>query len=207
MTQYRLIYFPLRARAEISRLIFAAAGVKYEDVHIDRAKWPQLKHTTPFGQLPVLEVNKNVRLCQSKTIARYLAGQFDLVGKTELDKARADMIVECIDDLHKPTMFILFEKDEAKKAELTKAFTDEKLASSLKMLENILKENNGGDSYFIGDSMTWADIAFIDFCSWLGALKLPVPLNDSPQLKALKERVEKSPKISEWIAKRPDSPI
>jgi len=207
MAQYRLIYFPLRARAEVSRLLFAAAGVKYEDVRIDRAKWPQMKHTSPFGQLPVLEVNNTLRLCQSKTIARYLAGQFGFSGKSDVDKARADMVVDCIDDIRNPTMTILFESDKEIKAKLKKSFTEEKLPPSLNMLENILKDHKGGDSYFVGDSLTWADITFMDLCTWLNTMKIKASLGDTPKLAALKERVETIPKISEWIAKRPESPL
>ena len=40
---YKLMYFPGRGRAEIIRLIFAQAGVQYEDVRVDHAQWPQLK--------------------------------------------------------------------------------------------------------------------------------------------------------------------
>jgi len=40
---YKLTYFNGRGRAEFSRLIFAQAGVKYEDVRIERAAWAELK--------------------------------------------------------------------------------------------------------------------------------------------------------------------
>jgi len=40
---YKLTYFNGRGRAELSRLIFAQAGVPYEDVRIEGAQWPQLK--------------------------------------------------------------------------------------------------------------------------------------------------------------------
>lgn len=41
MPSYKLYYFNGRGRAEISRLILAAAGVKYEDVRI--SDWPKNK--------------------------------------------------------------------------------------------------------------------------------------------------------------------
>jgi len=43
MAQYTLTYFNVRGRAEIARLIFAAAGVAYEDKRIEREQWPELK--------------------------------------------------------------------------------------------------------------------------------------------------------------------
>jgi len=43
MTQYKLTYFNLRARGEIARLIFAAAGVQFEDNRVEFSQWPELK--------------------------------------------------------------------------------------------------------------------------------------------------------------------
>ena len=51
----------------------------------------------PGGQMPVLEVD-GVKLGQSMTIARYLANKFNLAGSTPLEKAQADMIVDCVSD-------------------------------------------------------------------------------------------------------------
>ena len=38
-----------------------------------------------------------------------------LAGKTELEKARADMIVDCTEDVIRELTKVIFEKDEAKK--------------------------------------------------------------------------------------------
>jgi len=40
---YKLYYFNGRGRAELSRLIFAQAGVQYEDARVEQADWPKLK--------------------------------------------------------------------------------------------------------------------------------------------------------------------
>jgi glutathione S-transferase len=46
MTDYKLTYFNGRGRAEITRLIFAAAGQKFTDERIDFAEWPSKKANT-----------------------------------------------------------------------------------------------------------------------------------------------------------------
>jgi len=48
MPTYKLTYFNARGRAEIIRLIFAAAGEKYEDIRLDNDQWAALKPT--FGK-------------------------------------------------------------------------------------------------------------------------------------------------------------
>ena len=41
--KYKLTYFPITARAGMTRLMFAAAGVEYEDERIMWEDWPKLK--------------------------------------------------------------------------------------------------------------------------------------------------------------------
>lgn len=199
---YKLTYFNGRGRAEFSRVIFAQAGVQFEDVRIERAQWLELKPKTPFGQLPLLEV-EGVTLCQSQTIARFLARKFDLVGKTDLEQARSDMIVDCFGDVSKPMMKIMMESDEAKKAELKKKFLEEELPKSLAAVEKLLEGNKGGDGFFVGDAVTWADLALLDASDWLSMIGADSQIDNYPKLKALREKLSKSPKIAAWLEKRP----
>ena len=43
MPSYKLYYFPGRGRAELSRFVFAQAGVQYEDVRVKGEEWGKLK--------------------------------------------------------------------------------------------------------------------------------------------------------------------
>ena len=43
MPRYQLIYFNFRGRAEVARLLFAEAGVEYEDTRIEREEWLEMK--------------------------------------------------------------------------------------------------------------------------------------------------------------------
>lgn len=43
MPSYKLTYFNGKGRAEAARLMFAAAGQKYEDVRIKSEDWPKVK--------------------------------------------------------------------------------------------------------------------------------------------------------------------
>ncbi|VBB25683.1 unnamed protein product [Acanthocheilonema viteae] len=65
-------------RVETIRLIFAQAGVPYEDVRIRKEDWrTKYKPNMPLEQVPVLEVDDKM-LSQSTAIALYLAKKFDL---------------------------------------------------------------------------------------------------------------------------------
>uniref|UniRef100_F1LBG7 Glutathione S-transferase 1 n=1 Tax=Ascaris suum TaxID=6253 RepID=F1LBG7_ASCSU len=75
MSQYKLTYFNIRGLGEGARLIFHQAGVEFEDNRLSREDWPSLKPSTPFGQLPLLEVDGEV-LAQSTAIFRYLGRKF-----------------------------------------------------------------------------------------------------------------------------------
>lgn len=50
MPNYKLHYFNLRARGELIRLIFAAAGVEYEDYRIPFKDWPNVNKTSTRTQ-------------------------------------------------------------------------------------------------------------------------------------------------------------
>lgn len=71
MVHYKLNYFNLRARGELIRLVFHAAGQEFEDNRIEREDWPKFKPNAPFGQAPYLEVKdgaNSIVLSQSVAI-------------------------------------------------------------------------------------------------------------------------------------------
>ena len=91
----RLTYFDLKGRAELARLCFVYGGVGFVDRRITMEKWAEVKSKTPLGQLPVLEIDGH-KICQSRTIARFAAKTARLLGKTDWDEVRADMMVESL---------------------------------------------------------------------------------------------------------------
>jgi len=205
MPSYKLTYFNLRGRAEVARWILAYAGVEYDDHRIIREDWPAMKPTTPFGGLPLLEVD-GVSICQSDAINRYLANQHGLAGKSPIEKAQVDMVVGCFGDVLSQFAAIMKAEPE-KKAELVKKFADEVLPEGLKKMEKLLEGNNGGNGFFVGDSVTYADFAVTHGLSMTSVFEIDPHLENFPKLKALTERVQGLPQIADWIKKRPVTPM
>lgn len=87
MPNYTLNYFNGRGRAELTRLIFTAAGAQFTDKRYSFEEWPAVKPTTPIGQLPFLEVDGSV-LPQSVAIARFVAKETGLAGNGNLEQVK-----------------------------------------------------------------------------------------------------------------------
>ncbi|XP_070548581.1 S-crystallin 4-like [Ptychodera flava] len=203
MPQYRLVYFNIRARAETSRMIFADAGVEYEDVRVATEQWPAEKASGkyPFGQMPCLEIDGKFTLAQSRAIGRYLANEYGFAGKDNLEKAKVDMVIDVFEDIYVGVKNIIFEKDETKKVQIKAEFVV-KADSILTALEKLLIANNGGNGFLVGDSVTWADFELFVRMEYAPLYDAAI-LDRYPKLKALVKRVSSIPEIAAWLTKRP----
>eukprot|EP00090_Calanus_glacialis_P044102 TRINITY_DN783_c0_g1_i1.p1 TRINITY_DN783_c0_g1~~TRINITY_DN783_c0_g1_i1.p1 ORF type:complete len:150 (-),score=40.08 TRINITY_DN783_c0_g1_i1:221-670(-) len=111
MSDIKLTYFPAKGRAEISRLILSYSGVKFTDERLSGEQFGAIKSSLPWGQIPVLNYKGQV-MCQSLSIARFLAAEFGLAGKNNLESAQADEIVDAVSDLQNAMVKVAFGKDE-----------------------------------------------------------------------------------------------
>nr|BAR90779.1 glutathione S-transferase 1 [Nautilus pompilius] len=203
MPTYKLTYFDGKGRAELTRLLFTAAGVDFHDCRIGYVDdWPALKPHTPFGQLPILEIDDNIVIPQSLAIARHIARKYGYAGKDLMEQTQADVIVDTFDDLHVEFGKTLYEKDESKKNELKRQFREEVLPRYLRNLEKALKKNCGGEGYFVGNSLTWADLQAINILD-ITMSDFPDMLKDFPKLGSHRQRVENQPRIYEYLRNRP----
>ena len=200
-SQYKLIYFNLKARAEVIRLLFNLVGQEFEDIRHPLEEWPSIKPTLPFQQAPVLEIAENGKthqIAQSHAIERFLANRFNLLGKTEIERAQVDMIGEEIVDLFTVLFSIYRKKDtEEKSKKLEEAFK-ERVPSGLKLIQNLLEAYKSG--YLVGDSITLVDIQLINFYDWLRERKNQV-LEKFPALKKHEELIRSHPKLVEHLKK------
>jgi glutathione S-transferase len=72
MTKYKLTYFDFDGgRGEPIRIAFHAAGIEFEDNRLSFAEFGEMRRSTRFSALPVLEID-GAEVTQSNAISRYV---------------------------------------------------------------------------------------------------------------------------------------
>jgi len=189
-----LLYFKAPGRAAPSRMILAYADVDFNDKRIEYEEFPALKPGLPYKQLPTLELEDGTLLCQSMTIARYLANRYNLTGHTALAKAEADEVVDALCDIQGKLFGVVFAQDKkAKLAEIMPA-----CEAGLKALEARIKLRGG--QFLAGNCLTWADLMFHGVVALVTAVGGDAALAGCDKLKNLNERVCSIPNIKKYDA-------
>ncbi|KAF8373148.1 hypothetical protein PRIPAC_79577 [Pristionchus pacificus] len=220
MPSYKLTYFPARGRAEVARELFYLSGVPFEDVRIPMEEWPEFKPKTPFGQIPLLEIDGQP-IPQSFAIFRYLAKEF---GMTQLPFAECPLLenrfvgdnafesawVDAIADQHKdymnemrPALMVYMGFAQGDKEQLVKDVAVPARDKYFGILEKIAKEN-GNNGHFVGSALTWVDLLIADHASVL-TKHIPGFLDGFPAVLDTVRKIESTPKLKEWIEKRPET--
>ncbi|XP_071083849.1 glutathione S-transferase 1-like [Haliotis cracherodii] len=194
-TKYKLTYFDFKARGELTRLMFALGGQKFEDYRFPREDWPKEKSKTPFGWIPVLTFNGK-SYCDSMGIAKFVAREFGNGGETSLQMLEIDQVTGIVVDTLAALTKLLF-AEESKKAEVHKQSYEETFPKYLQALEKILTEN--GTGFFVGKKITVADVAVFDAISERIEDSL---LSKYPKIKANLKTVAANDRIKAYIATR-----
>jgi glutathione S-transferase len=204
---YDLHYFDARGAAEISRYMFAISGTPFEDTRVDIKEWKAtIKSSGQYARngnvLPVLILDGKTWISQSRTIERFLAQQFGLMGRNPLEAALIDAACEHIRDLkdmernlrRNPAM-----SDDEKAVARDKQFSDD-LPAKTKLVEGTLPafHRSGPLSYaditvYWTFSQLWGDrsgeaLAMLDGC---------------PTLKAMHDKVKADDRVRQYEARRP----
>ena len=200
MSTYKLTYFNGRGRAEIIRFIFAQAGVAYEDNRVAGEDWIKFKPSTPYGSLPVLEVDGKM-LASSGVIARFLGERFGLAGSNDFENAEIASIIDAGGDLSQKLLTAHFEKDETRKAELKKEMGEVVFPKFLGIFENLINTNGTPEGWIYGSKVTYADLALYNILDWVK--DIPNIFDKYPGIQKMRKSVEELPNVAKWIATRP----
>ena len=214
----KLTYFNVRGLAETTRMLFAVNNQtgdreEYEDfrypLEVIDMKTHQMtkdefdsdksdgKLVKSLNKVPFLEVDGHV-IPQSKTIERFLAHRFGLMGNNEYESAHIDSICECVRDFK--DMYQKVRVAEDVDTAMNEWFTVT-LIERLTLLENLLNDN----SFSVGDKLSLSDIVLYSFITNFFDNK-EASMNATlaaPRLRKIVTMVGELPEIKEWLEKRP----
>jgi len=199
-TCYKLTYFPVEAKGELIRLIFAQAEIEYEDVRIPWADWPPIKPTTPFGHLPLLEFDGET-FTGSGPIARYLAEKHGLAGSSDTDNLKIAGIKDYQNEVVLKMVRAFFEKDEAKKEAMKQEIIQDSIPQQLGNMERRIQENPAG--WLFGTKVTYIDLNLYIIVDFMKLFKESA-LDGYPGVEKLVNSVGALPNIAKWLKNRPE---
>lgn len=212
----KLTYFNVRGLAETSRFLLALGGEEYEDFRyplevIDMSKHEMKKDefdkdkadgklVTSLNKVPFLEVD-GVTIPQSKSVERFLARRFNMMGSTDLEAAQIDAICESVRDFKDMYQKVRFLPEDEKGAGMKEWFTVT-LVERLTLLENQLVGESG---FSVGNTTTLSDVVLFTFVTEFFDNK-EAALNAtlaSPKVRAVVDRLSSDEKVLKWLSERP----
>mmetsp|Transcript_26627 Transcript_26627/g.65278 ORF Transcript_26627/g.65278 Transcript_26627/m.65278 type:complete len:249 (+) Transcript_26627:97-843(+) len=206
-----LQYFDIAGVAEKIRFALLIGGVPFKDTRVKFPEWAALKPTTPFGQLPVMQVDGQ-RFAQSAAMLAFAGKIGGLTPRDPLKALRVDEAVGLDDDFRnklRPSMQVSGDKtlsDKAKKAkvkDMRAEITLTHIPYYMTHFEKML-EGSGPGAYLTGDKPTIADAQFLSTLRWLTSGNLdhiPADCVDKyPKIQAFRARMEARPEIARYIA-------
>lgn len=209
MTTPTLIYFAARGRAELIRFVLSEAGVAWQEHPIGKDTPPVDGRPTdftalkasgllPFGAAPVWEED-GLRLAQSQAIALHLARTHGLYGATEREHALVDQLLGAYDDIRLETRKLVT-TPEGGRAALRKELLESTLPRWLGYLDPLLRQNQGGNGFFVGDKVTVADLAVFVLLEGIRDNRFGAATDRYPALAAFEARIAVRPRIAAYLS-------
>ncbi|KAM3957947.1 glutathione S-transferase 2-like [Aphomia sociella] len=197
-------YFPIKGLAEGIRLLLAYGGEDFEDNRIPKENWPEFKPNTPFGQMPVLEINGK-KYAQSLAISRYLGRKYGLAGADIEEDFLIDQNVDFLNELRIALSAIRKESDPAVQAVKKAEFLKNRCPFYLQKIDEIIRNNNG---HLAAGKLTWADFYFTGMYYNIGkSLNIPDLDQKYPSFTKLQETVLSLPQLKQYLAKAPQTEL
>ena len=205
MPTYKVYYTNHRGRAELIRWIFKQAGVNFEDVRFTKEEWLAFKPRSPYGVLPLLEVDGKL-YGGTLPIARYVAEQHGVAGSNALENFELAGIYDTTHDLETKLVPCFEEKDEEKKAQYKKDLEEKHLPKYFGIFEKLITDNSA-NGWVFGKNVTYVDFRVVQMIDFLGYFCQPNFLEAYPGITKLKTAVESLPNIAKWIQERPKTEV
>lgn len=198
MGHIKLLYFDFSGgRGEECRLALHLAGVAFEDVRIAGKEWPELKPKTPFGAMPVMEIEGLGQLAQSVAILTWIGRTYSLHPGDLWQAAQHEALMLAGEELRSaitPTGDI---EDAAQKKSAREALAQGRIPSWAASTERQI-----AGPFVAGDKVNVVDVKLYMLVKWLRSGIIDhIPktvLDPYPKLNALHDAFVAHPKVREW---------
>jgi prostaglandin-H2 D-isomerase / glutathione transferase len=177
----KLSYFDFHGgRGEPARVALSIAGIAFQDDRVAFNDWTARKPTTPFGGMPILEVDGK-RLTQSNAINRYVGRLAGLYPDDPWQAALCDQVSDAIESLYGEMLASFRIKDPDQFKQERARLVDGPVPMYLKGLQGLLVE--AGGQWFADGRLTMADLKMVDVVRHFASGRLDhVPTDIVPQI-------------------------
>jgi glutathione S-transferase len=203
MPQLKLTYFDTHGgRAEPARLALAIGGIAFEDHRFTFPEFAEVRKTTPFGQVPTLQVD-GVQVTQCDSILRYAGKLAGLYPTDPLQALLCDEVMYVVEEAAvKMGPTFRMTGDAQKEARL--ALVNGAMPVYLGWLQSQLLAHGG--EYFADKRLTVADLkVFVDVRSLNSGRLDHVPADMvarvAPLLNSHMQRIAQTPAVLQHYAK------
>ncbi|PIC34770.1 hypothetical protein B9Z55_014324 [Caenorhabditis nigoni] len=142
-----------------------------------------------------------MKICQIETKSAYWTR---FVGKTTEEELLADSIVDTfkdfIESFRKYVVAVLTGEGEDKMKEIRGNIMKPAVATYFRYLNKILEKSDSG--FLVGSQLTWADLVVADNLTTLINAEF-MDVGKEKMLAEFREKIIETPKLKEWIEKRP----
>mgnify|MGYP001361791502 CR=1 FL=1 len=171
----KLIYFDFNFwRVDILRLCLSFSNIPYEFERVPRQAWKNRKKEFPFGQLPIMIVDKKI-YAHTHSLARFCATRSNLYDKDEHKILIIDQVLDWANEITNqiaPSIrAAMREKNFEKSKKLRKEFIDNDLLIWFSYLEKLF-DRSSSEKVFFNDKFSIADITAWRVIFWFCSGKL-----------------------------------
>jgi len=207
MPTYKLTYFDFDGgRGEAVRIAFHAAGIAFEDKRISFQEFGEMRQSTRFNAVPVLEID-GAAVTQTNAMCRYAGKKAGLYPTDDLQALYCDEVMGAVEDnSHQVVKTFGLQGEELRLAR--EKLVAGWLTTYLRGMEQLL--TRGGGKYFADNRLTIADLkAFVSTRSLRSGTLDHVPTDLlsrlAPGLAKHLERIEADPVVTAYYASRAGS--
>jgi glutathione S-transferase len=201
MTKPKLIYFDAPvSRGEECRLALHVAGVEFDDVRLKPADWREMKATSPYGGLPILELPGKPPIAHSNAILVLIGRRHGLHPTDDFEAARHEGMLQHVEDLRAivgPTIKLSDEEKKAKREALVAGYLPEWARHA--------ERNITSEPFFGGASLNVVDLKIHMAVRWFAGGKVEhIPATvfaGFPGLMRIYHAVRDHTRVQDWYAR------